>query len=105
MAAADGLSSEARVSMAGPRRYLGQLCKHFGHKVRATYDEQYRRGRMVFPEVGVCTLEADESDSLLVMYAKAENEAALARLEDVLGRHLKRFAFREPVTVMWTRSS
>ena len=27
----------------------------------------------------------------------------LASLEGVIGRHLERFAFRDPVTIAWTR--
>lgn len=99
------LSSEARVPIAGPRRYLGQLCKHFGHRVLSTYDEEYRRGRIAFPELGACALEADDAGGLLVMRASAESEASLARLEDVVGRHLQRFAFRDPVKVAWQRSA
>lgn len=97
------LSSEARVSIASPRRYLGQLCKHFGHKITATYDEDYKSGRIGFPDRGDCTLSADEAENLLVMRVTAASEPELAQLEGVIGRHLERFAFRDPVTVAWTR--
>ena len=103
MAAADGFSSEARVSIASPRRYLGQLCKHFGHKMPATYADDYGSGRIEFPDLGICTLEADEASGLLVTRATAATEGDLARLEGVVGRHLERFAFRDPVAVTWTR--
>lgn len=105
MAAANGLSSEARVSIASPRRYLGQLCKHFGHKMPATYANDYGSGRIEFPDLGICALEADEAGGLLVMQATAATEDELARLEAVMARHLERFAFRDPVAITWTRDA
>jgi hypothetical protein len=35
----------------------------------------------------------------------ASDEAALAKLEDVVARHLERFAFREKPEVRWTRAA
>ncbi len=93
------LSSEARVPTAVPRRYLAQLCKHFEHKLPVTLAED--RGRIEFSG-GVCALEA--GDETLTMRLTAGDEAALARLEDVIARHLLRFAFREKPEVHWTRA-
>ena len=94
------LSSEARVSTAAPSRYLAQLCKHFQHKLPVTLAED--RGRIEFPG-GVCALEA--GSGTLVLRLTAGDEAALARLEDVVARHPLRFAFREKPEVQWTRPS
>ena len=99
------LESEARVSIATPRRYLGRLCKHFGHRILVSHDADFGKGRIVFPPAGACALEADDGGGLLTMRVTAGNETDLARLEDVVGRHLQRFAFREPVAVTWTRSA
>jgi hypothetical protein len=94
------LSSEARVSTGMPRRYLGQLCKHFQHKLPVTLEETH--GRITFP-AGVCELDALTIAGTLTMRIVAGDEAALTTLEDVLGRHLKRFAFRDELEVLWTR--
>lgn len=94
------LVSEARVATEVPRRYLGQLCKHFQHKLPVTLSET--QGRLEFP-MGVCTLDAQAAPATLLMCVTAEDEAALARLEDVVARHLERFAFREQLTVPWVR--
>lgn len=91
-------SSEARVPTAVPRRYLAQLCKHFEHKLPVTLAED--RGSIEFSG-GLCTLEA--GDESLIMRLTAADEAALARLQDVVARHLLRFAFRETPDVQWTR--
>lgn len=94
------LVSEARVATEVPRRYLGQLCKHFQHKLPVALSET--QGRLEFP-MGVCTLDAQAAPATLLMRVTAEDEAALARLEDVVARHLERFAFREQLTVPWVR--
>lgn len=91
-------SSEARVPTAIPRRYLAQLCKHFQHRLPVFLDET--AGCIAFSG-GTCALRAD-SDSL-VMRIDAADEPALAQLEDVVARHLLRFAFREPPNVRWVR--
>ena len=92
--------SEARVATDVPRRYLGQLCKHFQHKLPVELTET--QGRIEFP-MGVCTLDAAALPGTLLMRATAADETALGRLEEVVGRHLERFAFREPLAVVWAR--
>jgi hypothetical protein len=94
------LSSEARVPTAVPRRYLAQLCRHFQHKLPVTLAEDH--GRIEFPG-GVCALEAEAGT--LVLRVTAEDDAALATLEDVAARHLARFAFRDKPEIHWTRAS
>jgi hypothetical protein len=92
------LSSEARVTTSVPRRYLAQLCKHFQHRVPVMLEDDH--GRIEFP-AGICTLAID--GETLVLRATAEDEDALARVEDVAARHLERFAFREKPDIRWTR--
>jgi len=90
------LTSEARVSTAMARRYLGQLCKHFAHKTPVT--ETGEQGRIEFP-TGVCEMQA--SADLLVMRAEAVDDAALARVQEVIDSHLARFAFRDTPEIRW----
>jgi hypothetical protein len=92
------LSSEARV----PSRCLQQLCKHFGHKLPAEFDA--RHGRVEFPG-GPCELDAGAEAGILHLRVTARDEEGLARLEDVVGRHLERFAFREKPEIRWTRAA
>lgn len=72
-------------------RYLQQLCKHFQHKIPAEFDTE--QGKITFP-MGVCTLKAE--GTVLTMDVTAADSAALDRLQDVVGSHFIRFAFREP---------
>lgn len=90
------LAATARVPTSQPRRYLSQLCKHFEHKVPVILSEA--GGRIDFP-LGVCTLQA--TGDAILMRVEAGDAAGLEQVEDVIGRHLVRFAFREPVAVEW----
>ena len=92
-------TSEARVATASARRYLGQLCKHFRHKLPVTLDET--TGGIAFP-MGRCDVAAE--DGALVLRASATTAEDLAKLEDVVARHLVRFAFREELAIDWARA-
>ncbi len=94
------LMSEAFVTTPLPARYLGQLCKHFEHKLPVTLEE--RRGRIEFSS-GVCELDVPDGAHALHMRVIAHAPAGLASLEDVVTRHLVRFAFRETLDVRWNK--
>jgi uncharacterized protein len=94
------LRAEARVRTIKPSGYLQQLCKHFQHKLPATFDA--RQGRIDFP-FGSCALEADPEADILTLQASAGTPEDLSRLEDVIARHLERFAFREEMRIEWRR--
>ena len=91
-------TSTAVLTTPNASRYLQQLCKHFAHKIPATFDAE--QGRIEFP-FGTCTLAAGP-DTLTLTAQTAEPET-LDRLEEVIASHLVRFAFREDLTVSWTR--
>jgi hypothetical protein len=90
--------SLASVPTAHARRYMIQLCKHFGHKAETRFDDQ--TGEIVF-EGGVCRLGA--GPVALDLQVESPSAEIRARLEGVIDRHLKRFAFREPqMAVSWS---
>jgi hypothetical protein len=93
------MRSQARVTTDRASRYLQQLCKHFAHKLPTSHTAE--AGRIEFG-VGVCTLAAELET--LVMTAESPDAASLDRLEDVIARHLVRFAFREPPEITWVRA-
>lgn len=94
------LTSEARINSEMAGRYMRQLCSHFAHKIPASYTDD--SGRIEF-EMGLCTL-AVEGDQL-VMRAHAEDAEKLKAVEDVVGRHVERFAWREAPQVTWSRAA
>jgi hypothetical protein len=81
-------------------RYLTQLCKHFEHKLPVTHGDG--KGRIPF-STGDCLLSAKEG--VLTLTVNAPDEAGLAQLEDVVERHLVRFAFREDMALTWSRDA
>ena len=56
--AAETVREIARVPTAHAQRYLGQLCKHFAHKIPVEHSE--REGRITFG-AGVCRATSDEA--------------------------------------------
>ena len=93
---------EAHVQTKMSRRYLAQLCKHFGHRLPTTYEGV--RGRIEFA-AGICELSATETPTMLDLRVTAADEIAVAALADVVARHLTRFAFREAPEVVWQRAA
>ena len=95
------MRSSATISTQNAHRYMVQLCKHFGHRVTATFNE--KEGRIAFDGGDVHLRAAPQT---LMLLADAEQPEGLARLEGVIASHLKRFAFREPdLAVDWRRAS
>ena len=103
----DTLTTTARVPTTSGSKYLQQLCKHWSHNLAVEFTPEHgtvtfpRDGRAgTFPEDGLCTFDAAED--ALVVRIDASTEAQLHALEDVVARHLDRFAFREaPLPFDW----
>ncbi|WP_102958055.1 DUF2218 domain-containing protein [Mangrovicella endophytica] len=90
------LRSTAVVETAQASRYLQQLCKHFAHKLPVSFDPA--AGSIDFP-FGSCRLAADDARLTLTLDAPGSEE--MDRLQEVVVRHLERFAFREELAVAW----
>src|SRR5689334_5480916 len=90
------VQSLAEVATTNAERYLQQLCKHFQHKRPVTYDQ--RSGQITF-SIGECRLAAGEG--VLKLMLAAPDDAQMAQLQDVVARHLLRFAFREKMQIDW----
>ncbi len=89
------MRSTAIVPTEHAARYMGQLVKHFSHKRPTTLEADH--GSITF-DIGVCEVSAGEALTLTCI-ADEEN---MARLQDVVVRHLVRFAFREAdIPVNW----
>ncbi len=86
----------AQIPTAHASRYLQQLCKHWSHKFQVEFTPEHGRIEM---SAAVCTLEA-EPDVLTLRLEAAPDD--IERMEDVVARHLQRFAFREELQFAWT---
>ena len=93
-------SSRAVVPTDAAVRYAKQLLAHLGRKTPVEHvDGAPDAGRLVFA-YGIGTVRPE--DGRLVLEAVADDEEALARVQDVLGRHLERFGARRELTVRWS---
>ena len=91
------IRSRAEVATDKPVAYMRQLCKHFGHKVDASFGED--SGYIQF-DFGRCELHAAEGR--LMLEVSAVDEESHARMERVIGSHLERFGRRDGLSVDWT---
>src|ERR1700690_2186421 len=90
------LRAQAHIATAHASKYLQQLCKHFQHKLPASFDAT--AGAISFP-AGEVRLAADAEALALSLESPGDDD--LERLKDVVARHLKRFAFREELEITW----
>ena len=88
--------SLADVTTPHAGRYLQQLCKHWSHKFDVTFDTLC--GRIPFSETAKLVLKANGDVLSLQLDAPPDR---LPTLEDVVSDHLKRFAFKEDLTIAW----
>jgi hypothetical protein len=88
--------SVARVESERASIYLQQLCKHFAHKRPVEFTPETGQ---ISLGAGMCRLDA--ANGVLTIRAEAEDAERLVQLQDVIARHLERFAFRSPVTLDW----
>ncbi len=79
-------------------KYLQQLCKHFAHRHPVTFDAQ--SGQIAFSS-GDCRLAARAG--ALALWLEAHDNEHLVQLEDVVARHLVRFAFSETLQIAFVR--
>jgi hypothetical protein len=92
--------SRAHVATASGARYMVQLCKHWSHRLEVEYNDT--TGRIVFDPERSCILHA-LADGLELEVTTASDEQ-LARMQETVVNHLKRFAFREELgEVSWRR--
>jgi hypothetical protein len=82
------ICSRADVATGTPARYAKQLISHLGRKVAFTGDTATAPATAV---IGAATAGIAVGEGV-------------ARVEQVLGSHLERFAHREALTVRWARN-
>ncbi|WP_323181164.1 DUF2218 domain-containing protein [Streptomyces virginiae] len=88
----------ARVATTRPARYVKQLVSHMGHKVTTSLAPDGRG--VIRLTAGTCSLTPTPDQ--LVLTATAVDAESLAQVQDVITRHLVRFATQEELTVEWS---
>lgn len=85
-----------RIKTTEGANYIGKLCRHFKHKIEATYEGN--RGVAHFP-AGICQMLAEPET--LIFEVEAQDEEGMQRIQGALDRHLIKFAFREELVINW----
>lgn len=92
------LASHAFFETSLASRYLGQLCKHFAHRVEAHCTET--QGQVEF-DSGPATLSADREGLSMVVTGK--DDAAITSARATIEEHLRLYAFKEsPRALEWS---
>ncbi|MBX3099950.1 MAG: DUF2218 domain-containing protein [Salinibacterium sp.] len=92
------LNSRADVVTERPGRWAKQLVSHLSNKV--SHEKTERGDELAIGDgLGVVIVESGS----IVLEAHADSAEDLARVEDVLGRHLERFAEKDGLKVTWSR--
>lgn len=112
------LSVQARIKTDSARRYIAQLCRHAtamvgdgGHRfgrhaavtdeVDVSVESSESEGVIDFGSWGRCTVRAEPG--ALTARIDGIDAEKLARIRDIIGRNLDRYARREGTTVDWQR--
>ena len=94
------LISTAKIETDDAGKYLVQLAKHWSHRFPdLTWNET--RAEIPFP-TGQCVFTSKEN--VLSIALTVPDEETASRLENVVAEHLKRFAFRESLKIVWRRT-
>ncbi|MFG2488500.1 DUF2218 domain-containing protein [Streptomyces virginiae] len=88
----------ARVATTRPARYIKQLVSHMGHKVTTSLTPDGRG--VITLTAGTCSLTPTPDQ--LVLTVTAVDDESLAQVQDVITRHLVRFATQEELAVDWS---
>lgn len=91
-----GQTSTGTVATDRGERYVKQLGDHFGRKVPVTDTPQGRR--VEFP-AGTCLMSVT-TDQIVLAVTSADADG-VATVQDVVTRHLERFAARDGLRVVW----
>ena len=91
------LTARADVATDAPARYAKQLVAHLGRRLTWTTE-----GDTSTAQIGEATGIVVVGDGVLTLLAEAPDAESLARVQDVLGRHLERFGQRNELAVTWT---
>lgn len=88
---------QAQVTTPNASRYLNRLCKHFSHKIDATWNGE--QGDLQF-ESGHCQLTVASDQLRMICTATTADKAQ--QVAGIVGGHLTRFAegSREPETLI-----
>ncbi len=90
------MKTKTTIATKAGASYIGKLCRHFVHKIEASYTGN--AGKAVFP-FGVCLMHAD--DDTLTFEVDAVDAEGADKIKGTLDRHLIKFAYKEQLEINW----
>lgn len=97
-------ATTASVPTDRPARYGKQLTAHLGRRHGGEWDAEAGTGWVQLADARLELTAADTALDLRVLTPDGATGEDLARLEDVVGRHLVRFATHDSLEVAWRRA-
>lgn len=88
--------TEATVGLDQPGKMLLRLCRHFEHKLNVTYSDTEAHMEFI---IGSCDARVNDGALHFICRSKEKNENE--ELQNVIERHLVRFARKEDVNFNW----
>lgn len=92
------IKESTRIDSEHADKYLVTLCRHFGRKVPATWNEN--SGLVTFPrgkaEFALC-------ESSLTIICEADSEEKLGKVKAIISSHVDMFSRRETLALNWVR--
>lgn len=93
------ITAQTRFETQKASQYMQQLCKHFAHKIKVSYDATDAQADL---PPGPAIMRADETG--LFIEVKGADVEGLNRAKYIIEDHLLRFAHREnPQALTWTQ--
>jgi hypothetical protein len=92
-------TTTAHLDTERPERYIKQLVSHLGNRLE-TSSTAPGVGTVHIPDGGSCELTSDPTG--ITLSAQAATDDDLARIQDVVARHLLRFTDTPELTADWT---
>ena len=94
------LEMTARLDSERPQRYVKQIVSHLGNRLETELIDA-EHGRVSVPGGGSCMLTVN--GSAIELSATAADAESMARIQDVVARHLLRFTRASGLTVDWNQ--
>jgi hypothetical protein len=91
------LQIDSDVRIPTPQKYALRLAKHFEHRVTVQRDQPPYR--VEFPDA---PCEIGFTDDVLHLHIQATSPESLARIREVVTRHLKQVASQEAFDIEWS---
>ena len=94
-------SAHATITSEKAGRYLVQLCKHFAHKIPASWEDAAGQATTGHADFGFGSCAMTAADGTLLISCTAPEPEGLGKVKYVVEDHVVRFGWKEELKVDW----